>query len=88
MMQESLTSITYLSLLSSQANEHGLRIDAAIRKEAADVLWDRGELIGSIKTLQSLTRAHSTEQQSIDVGQPGLLADLVSTLVADSTPYI
>ena len=78
MMQQSLTSITYLSLLAKQAKDHGLRIDAAIQKETADVLWDRGELVGSIKTLQSLIDPKSTEQHSIDIGRAGLLADLVS----------
>lgn len=78
MMQESLSSITYLSHLSGKTQGSGITIDAAVRRETADVLWARGETLGSIKTLRELSSAQSIDTQSVAIDNAGCLADLVS----------
>lgn len=77
-MQESLSCVTYATKLVEPARTLGLCVDAAVQKEVADVLWDRGEYAGSIKTLQALSRPESLKEQAIVVGRAGILADLVS----------
>lgn len=77
-MQESLSSVTYASKLAEPARTFGFPVDAAVQKAVADVLWDRGEYVGSIKTLQALSSPEALKEQAIHVGRAGVLADLVS----------
>lgn len=79
MMQESLSSITYLSQLCKRTQGSGITFDAAVRRETADVLWARGETLGSIKTLQGLSNDPSLDSQSVTIGNASCLADLVSS---------
>lgn len=84
MMQESLSTVTYLSRLSGIAKSSRLSIAAAVQQETANVLWDRGEFSESIRTLQGLSSAAPFDGQDIPVGQAGLLADLVSRLTCST----
>ncbi|KAF2767686.1 hypothetical protein EJ03DRAFT_390336 [Teratosphaeria nubilosa] len=75
-MQESLSAVTQLGHLTSQA-EAGLRVDLATTSETATTLWESGEMATSVKMLQEVVRSgvdHS--KQDIQVGRSGLLAQL------------
>lgn len=80
-LQESLSSVTYLAKVAQDMSASGATIEASVAYETANVLWNRGELVGAIKTLQSLNRLPAFDEQVIPVGKAGLLADLVSRLL-------
>ncbi|PHH50071.1 Serine/threonine-protein kinase tel1 [Ceratocystis fimbriata CBS 114723] len=75
--QESLNLSTSLSALASPCNKLGLNIDAAIKVEVANSLWDHDEMLSSIGILQTLSRdSNSLKTQSIPIS----LADVLSRL--------
>lgn len=78
--QEALSSVNYLFQVAEKVEAAGVSMNAAVLLEWAHVLWERGELISSIKAMQSLDRLQNLDTQAIPVGKAGLLADLVSTI--------
>jgi len=52
----------------------GLNVDAAIRIEAANSLWDHGEMISSIRMLQSIDRDSPLKKQTVPVSRANLLS--------------
>jgi serine-protein kinase ATM len=79
-LQNSLTTATYLSGLIEPCNKLGLEIGAAAQFEVANVLWDQGEMMASIRMLQSLNTLPDLRKQTVPIGKPELLAKLVSYL--------
>jgi ataxia telangiectasia mutated family protein len=77
-LQNSLTTATYLSALTEPCNKLGLEIGALTQFEVSNVLWDQGEMMASIRTLQSLNTLPDLRKQTIPIGKPELLAKLVS----------
>ncbi|KAH9828913.1 serine/threonine-protein kinase tel1 [Teratosphaeria destructans] len=75
-MQESLSAVTQLGHLTSQA-QAGLRVDVATTSETATTLWESGEVATSVKMLQEVVRGVvDYSKQDIQVGRSGLLAQL------------
>ncbi|KAL5612869.1 hypothetical protein BROUX41_004052 [Berkeleyomyces rouxiae] len=75
--QESLNISTSLSALAGPCNELGLNIDAAIKVEVANSLWDHGEMLSSIGILQTLSYdSSSLKTQSIPVSLANILSRL------------
>ena len=60
--------------------EAGLRVDAAVLFEGANVLWDQEELSASIRMLQDIRQGADLRVQDIKIGKSELLAKLVSGL--------
>ncbi|RYP67295.1 hypothetical protein DL771_007313 [Monosporascus sp. 5C6A] len=54
----------------------GLHLDAAVKIEAANSLWDHGEMMPSIHMLQALDGDPNLKKQSIPVSRPDLLAKI------------
>ena len=77
-LQNSLTTATYLSGLTEPCSELGLEIGALTQFEVSNVLWDQGEMMASIRVLQSLNALPDLRKQTIPIGKPELLAKLVS----------
>jgi serine-protein kinase ATM len=77
-LQNSLVTATYLSELTETCSKLGLEIGALTQFEVSNVLWDQGEMIASIRVLQSLNALPDLRKQTIPVGKPELLAKLVS----------
>lgn len=75
-LQESLSLATYLIDLIQPCRNVGLRIEAATQLEAANALWDQGEVISAIGMLRALDESTSLKQQSIPVGRSDLLAKI------------
>lgn len=75
-LQDALTAIASLQKVSTQSEEHGVRIDAAIQGETAFVLWGASEPTASIGILRKLLDTLTFEHQDIPVGKAGLLARL------------
>ena len=78
LVQQAVNNVAYLSELAPLCQEAGLAVDAAVKQEAANVLWESGELITSIHILRDLADLHHLETQVLPVGKAGLLATLVS----------
>lgn len=74
--QESLNLSTSLTDLIKPSEEMGLLVDAAIRIEAANSLWDHGEMISSIRMLQSIDRDSSLKKQTVPVNRSNLLSKI------------
>lgn len=72
--QESLNISTALTNLISTCEELDLHIDAAVNIEAANSLWDYGEMSTSIRILQGIDRDSSLRKQTIPVSRSDLLA--------------
>ncbi|KAH8801582.1 ataxia telangiectasia mutated [Xylogone sp. PMI_703] len=72
--QESLSLATSLIDLIQPCKKVGLSIEAAAHLEAANALWDQGEVTAAIGMLQSLEASTSFKNQSIPVGRSDLLA--------------
>jgi serine-protein kinase ATM len=79
-LQESLSSVTYLSDLVGQCKSVGLDIEATAQHEVSSVLWEQGEAETSIRMRQRLIKNTSFDSQVIDISLPVLLAKLVSIL--------
>ncbi|CAK7224094.1 Serine/threonine-protein kinase tel1 [Sporothrix eucalyptigena] len=75
-MQESLNVTTSLSDLIIPSEELGLSVDAAIRVETASSLWDHGEMLASIRVLQSIDRDSSLKKQMVPVSRSDLLSKI------------
>ena len=76
-LQNALAAATYLNRLTQPSKDLGIDISAAVQFESAGVLWDQGEMAGSIKMLQDLNSTVDTSKLAIRVGKPELLAKLV-----------
>jgi ataxia telangiectasia mutated family protein len=77
-LQDSLTSVTYLSDIVQQCKAVGLDIEATAQNEVANVLWEQGEAETSIRMRQHLIDHTKFDSQSTDISLPVLLARLVS----------
>jgi ataxia telangiectasia mutated family protein len=84
-LQNSLTTATYLSGLTEPCNKLGLEIGAIAQFEVANVLWDQGEMMASIRVLQSLNTLPDLRKQTVPVGKPELLAKLVSQSIHNNS---
>ncbi|KAK4249918.1 Serine/threonine-protein kinase [Corynascus novoguineensis] len=54
----------------------GLSVDAAIKMETANSLWDQGEMITSIRMLQAIDKDSSLKKQTVPVSRPDLLSKI------------
>ena len=75
-MQESLNVATSLSDLIVPSEALGLSVDAAIKMETASSLWDHGEMVASIRVLQSIDRDSSLKKQMVPVSRSDLLSKI------------
>jgi serine-protein kinase ATM len=75
-LQESLTSATYLTSLIEPCQALGVNIEAAANLEAANALWDQGEMASSIGILRTLEKSSNLKKQAIPIGRSDLLAKL------------
>ena len=83
-LQEALANVTYLSDLIKPCESIDLRIDSAVQQEIANVLWEQGDIVPSIRMLQAIESSSGIGDQSIHVGRAGLLATLVRDIL---TPF-
>lgn len=74
--QESLNIATALTELIPQCEDLNLHVDAAIKIEVANSLWDHGEMGTSIRMLQAIDRNSSLTKQSIRVRRSDLLSKI------------
>ncbi|KAI1504164.1 phosphatidylinositol 3 [Biscogniauxia marginata] len=72
--QESLNIATSLTDLVQPCADLGLHLDSAARIEAANSLWDHGEMMSSIRMLQSIDEDTDLKKQTIPLSRPDLLA--------------
>lgn len=77
-LQSSLKAAMYLSELTEPCKQMGIDIDSTAQLEAANVLWDQGEMTASIGILQNIRRGMTSENTTMHVGPAELLAKLVS----------
>ena len=75
-LQESLSLATSLMDLVPPCQVIGLDLKAAIHQEAANALWDQGEMSSSIGMLQELQKNSSLKKQPIPVGRSSLLSKI------------
>ena len=76
-LQSSLKAAMYLSGLAVSCKVDGLDLHTTSRFEAANVLWDQGEMAASIGVLQGLRRDISHNVAAAPIGPAELLAKLV-----------
>jgi ataxia telangiectasia mutated family protein len=74
--QENLNLSTSLTNLVAPCASLDLHVDAAINIEAANSLWDYGEMSTSIRMLQSIERDSSLQKQTIPVSRSDLLSKI------------
>ncbi|KAK3340658.1 hypothetical protein B0H65DRAFT_266975 [Neurospora tetraspora] len=74
--QETLNLSTALTDLIKPSEQMGLTVDAAIRMEAANSLWDQGEMISSIRMLQNIDKDSSLKKQTVPVSRSDLLSKI------------
>jgi ataxia telangiectasia mutated family protein len=74
--QESLNLSTSLNDLIGPSEALGLVVDASIRMEAANSLWDHGEMITSIRMLQRIDKDSSLKKQTVPVSRSNLLSKI------------
>jgi ataxia telangiectasia mutated family protein len=74
--QETLNLSTTLTDLIPSSQSLGLSVDAAIKMEAANSLWDHGEMISSIRMLQNIDRDSSLKKQTVPVSRSDLLSKI------------
>ncbi|KAI2636438.1 Serine/threonine-protein kinase tel-1 [Hypomontagnella submonticulosa] len=72
--QESLNIATSLTDLVLPSAELGLHLDSIAKLEAAESLWDHGEMTSSIHMLQSIDEDPNLKKQTIPISRPDLLA--------------
>lgn len=79
-LQESLSLATSLIDLIPPCRDLHLNLDVAIHLEAANALWDHGEISSSIGMLQTLEkeRTASLKKQEIPIGRSKLLSQIGS----------
>ncbi|KAI9882878.1 MAG: N-terminal acetyltransferase A complex catalytic subunit ard1 [Watsoniomyces obsoletus] len=75
-LQSSLKAAMYLSELTEPCTQLGIDIDPTAQLEAANVLWDQGEMTASIGILQNIRRSLSSGNTIMHVGPAELLAKL------------
>ncbi|KAF4634334.1 hypothetical protein G7Y89_g3781 [Cudoniella acicularis] len=75
-LQESLSLATSMMDLIPLCSSLSLHLDAAIHVEAANALWDQGEMASSIGMLQALDSASILKRQNIPVGRSDLLSKI------------
>lgn len=78
LVQQPLAAATYLSEMVPTCAEIGVKIDAVAQFEAASILWKQGDISSSVQMLQALRERDDLEDQTVQVGRAGLLAQLVS----------
>ncbi|KAK5652501.1 hypothetical protein OQA88_10406 [Cercophora sp. LCS_1] len=74
--QETLNLSTRLTSLIRPSEILGLGVDAAIQVEAANALWDQGEMISSIRMLQSIDKDGLLKRQMVAVSRSDLLSKI------------
>lgn len=74
--QETINISTSLMKLIPACEEQGLHVDAAIKMETANSLWDHGEMSTSISMLQGIDRDSSLKKQTIAVSRSDLLSKI------------
>ncbi|KAF6844577.1 phosphatidylinositol 3 (ataxia telangiectasia mutated) [Colletotrichum musicola] len=74
--QESLNLSTSLTHLILPCEDLGLKVDAAVKIETANSLWDHGEMIFSIRMLQGIDDDSSLKKQTIPVSRSDLLSKI------------
>lgn len=74
--QESLNISTALSQLIPICEDLGLHVDAAVKIEVANSLWDHGEMSTSIRLLQGIDKDISLGKQTIHVSRSELLSKI------------
>lgn len=79
LVQQSLAAATYLSEMVPTCADIGVKIDAVAQFEAASILWRQGDISSSVQMLQALRERDDLEDQTVQVGRGGLLAQLVSS---------
>lgn len=72
--QESLNIATSLTDLVLPSADLGLHLDSIAKFEAANSLWDHGEMTSSIHMLQSIDEDPNLKKQTIPISRPDLLA--------------
>ncbi|RYP61820.1 hypothetical protein DL769_007545 [Monosporascus sp. CRB-8-3] len=66
----------YTGFSQTPCADLGLHLDAAVKIEAANSLWDHGEMMPSIHMLQAVDGDPNLKKQSIPVSRPDLLAKI------------
>ncbi|KAL2270361.1 hypothetical protein VTJ83DRAFT_2545 [Remersonia thermophila] len=74
--QETLNLSTTLTDLIRSSESLGLSIDAAVKMETANALWDQGEMITSIRMLQNIAGDSSLKKQTVPVSRSDLLSKI------------
>ena len=87
-LQSALSTATYMSQIVPACVEQGVAVDAAIRLEGANVLWDQQEMSASIRMLQDIVHGSDLQSQDIHVGKPELLAKLVNLTVLNTDSLV
>ncbi|OTA80433.1 hypothetical protein M434DRAFT_401759 [Hypoxylon sp. CO27-5] len=72
--QECLNIATSLTDLVLPSADLGLHLDSIAKFEAAESLWDHGEMTSSIYMLQSIDDDPNLKKQTIPISRPDLLA--------------
>ncbi|KAI9052230.1 hypothetical protein LZ554_003587 [Drepanopeziza brunnea f. sp. 'monogermtubi'] len=75
-LQESLSLATSMLDLIKPCHDVGVNPEVAIHLEAANALWDQGEMASSIGMLQSLDDKQALEKQTISITRPELLTKI------------
>jgi ataxia telangiectasia mutated family protein len=75
-LQESLSLATSMISLIGPCHEVGVKSEVAIHLEAANALWDQGEMASSISMLQALDNTALLKNQTIPVGRSNLLSKI------------
>jgi ataxia telangiectasia mutated family protein len=75
-LQESLSLATAMIDLIKPCSEVGISPEVAIHLEAANSLWDQGEMASSIGMLQGLDNAALLKTQTITIGRSELLSKI------------
>lgn len=74
--QESINISTTLMDLLPACEQQGLKIEAAIKIESANSLWDHGEMSTSIRILQSIEKESLLKNQTIPISRSDLLSKI------------
>ena len=74
--QECLNLSTTLTDMIEPCESLGLVVDAAIKMEAANSLWDHGEMTSSIGLLQRIDQDSSLKKQTVPVSRSNLLSKI------------
>jgi serine-protein kinase ATM len=75
--KDSLAAATYLSDIVPACRSIGLRVEAAADFEAAEVLWDQGEIHASIRSLRKILADEDFEKADFAPSSASVLAKLV-----------